>query len=73
MLALVKKGMTREDAYKIVQTQAMRAWNEKQPFLNLLLENDDVKKHINEEDLKKLFDINIHLKRVDDIFTRVFD
>lgn len=73
MLALVKTGMTREDAYKIVQTLAMRAWNEKKQFYDLLTEDKSVMSKIDKTELKKIFDLKMHTKQVDTIFKRVFD
>jgi len=72
LLALVREGATREDAYQTVQTAAMRSWKEGRHFFDILMEDNLVKEKIGEAGLKKLFDVYQHLKHVDTIFTRVF-
>ncbi|MFA5811494.1 MAG: adenylosuccinate lyase [bacterium] len=72
MLALVRGGMTREDAYRIVQATAMQSWKEGKPFEQILAANKEVCAKIPASELKKLFDVNIHLRHVDAIFKRVF-
>jgi len=72
LLALVRKGVTREDAYRMVQRNAMQAWNRKGNFLSLLKKDKDVKKHLSASDLEKAFDLKAQFKNVDTIFKRVF-
>ncbi|MDA9009039.1 adenylosuccinate lyase [Alphaproteobacteria bacterium] len=72
LLALTQAGVSREDAYSIVQRNAMKVWSEKADFLSLLLADEDVKDRINAEDLKKSFDLTYHTKNADFIFSRVF-
>ncbi|MBT3181461.1 MAG: adenylosuccinate lyase [Deltaproteobacteria bacterium] len=72
MLSLVESGMTREDAYSAVQSTAMKAWNEKRSFLEVIKENDIITSKLNNEKLESLFDLKRHLKYVDTIFNRVF-
>jgi adenylosuccinate lyase len=72
MLALAKGGMTREDAYSLVQSSAMKAWKEKRQFFDVLIEDGSVTERISEDELKKLFDLGIHMRHVDTIFERVF-
>ena len=71
LLALTNKGMKREDAYKIVQERAMEVWKTKQSFQELLLQSDDVKKHLSEAEIKDLFDLQKSVKNVDYIFKQV--
>jgi adenylosuccinate lyase len=71
LLALTKKGMKREDAYRMVQEQAMKVWKEGKEFKELLLASDDVKKHLTAADLDELFDAKRSLKQVDYMFGRV--
>jgi adenylosuccinate lyase len=71
LLALIDKGLKRQDAYKVVQRNAMRAWQERTPFLDLLADDPDVKKHLSRDDLTALFDYNFYLKHVDDSFRRL--
>jgi adenylosuccinate lyase len=72
LLALIEKGATREDAYALVQKNAMKSWQEGMEFKKLLSEDTVVKKHLTLKDLDKIFDINNFLKNLDFIFERVF-
>lgn len=72
MLALIKKGMTREDAYRLVQTEAMLAWKEKKQFVSLLENSKDVSEKLSKKELKDIFDVSRHTAHVDQIFKRVF-
>ena len=71
LLALIDKGMNRQEAYKIVQQNAMRAWEERKPFLDLLSDDPDVTAHISRDELASIFDYNFYLKHVDDSFRRL--
>jgi len=72
MIALTNKGVTREDAYKLVQRNAMKAWQGKGDFLTLLKADADLGKHMSAKEIEKNFDLRHHLKHVDTIFKRVF-
>ena len=72
LLALTQKGVAREDAYGIVQRNAMRVWQGEGDFLSLLSADKDVRKHLSEAELKQNFDLDHHFKHVDTIFERVF-
>jgi adenylosuccinate lyase len=72
LLALIEKGMTREDAYTIVQKNAMKSWHEGMEFKELLDKETAVKKYLQEKDLAEIFNINNFLKNLDFIFNRVF-
>ncbi len=69
---LIEKGMSREESYDLVQPLAIKAWEEKTPFINLLTSNEKITSLINEEELKSLFDVNYFLKEVNKIYERVF-
>ncbi len=69
---LIEKGMSREESYDLVQPLAIKAWEEKIPFINLLTSNEKITSLINEEELKSLFDVNYFLKEVNKIYERVF-
>jgi adenylosuccinate lyase len=71
LLALIDKGLTRQDAYKLVQRNAMRAWEERTPFLDLLCDDPDVMSRISRDEIASLFDYNFYLKHVDDSFRRI--
>jgi adenylosuccinate lyase len=72
LIALTQKGVAREDAYAIVQRNAMRVWQGEGDFLSLLLADKDVRKHLSEAELKENFNLDYHFKHVDTIFERVF-
>src|SRR6516165_1162764 len=72
MIALTQKGITREDAYAIVQRNAMRVWRGEGDFLSLLAADKEVRKHLNAAELEENFDLGYHFKHVDTIFERVF-
>jgi adenylosuccinate lyase len=72
LLALTAAGVPREDAYKIVQRNAMKVWNEGGDFLAALLADKDVRKALTETAVRDQFDLGYHTKHVDTIFKRVF-
>jgi len=72
LLALTQKGVSREDAYAIVQRNAMPVWRGEGEFLTLLKADADVKKALSDAELEELFDLGYHLKHIDTIFKRVF-
>ena len=73
LIALTQKGAAREDAYRMVQRNAMKVWRgEASDFLTLLKADPDVRKHLSEAELTANFDLGYHLKEVDTIFQRVF-
>jgi adenylosuccinate lyase len=72
LLALTQKGVNREDAYRIVQGHAMKVWEGKGNFLELLKADKEAGKSLSPRDLTALFDDAYHLKHVDTIFHRVF-
>jgi len=72
LIALTQKGVAREDAYRLVQRNAMRVWQGEGDFLNLLKADADVAKALGASELEALFDLDFHTKHVDVIFARVF-
>jgi adenylosuccinate lyase len=72
LLALTQNGVSREDAYRLVQRNAMPVWRGEGNFLELLKADEDVKKALTDADLEALFDMSYHTKHVDTIFARVF-
>ena len=62
-----------EDAYALVQRNAMPVWRGEGEFLPMLLADEDVRKALSSEELEALFDLGYHLKNVDAIFARVFE
>jgi adenylosuccinate lyase len=72
LIALTQKGVAREDAYRLVQRNAMRVWQGEGDFLTFLKADPEVRKHLSEAELAENFDLGHHLKHVDTIFQRVF-
>ncbi len=72
LLALTQKGVSREDAYRLVQRNAMKAWHGEGDFLALLKADPEVHKHLSDKELAANFDLDFHLAQVDTIFRRVF-
>ena len=72
LLALTQKGVSREDAYRLVQRNAMPVWRGEGDFLTLLKADRDVSKVLTDADLEAVFDLGYHTKHVDTIFRRVF-
>jgi adenylosuccinate lyase len=73
LLALIEKGISREDAYALVQRNAMRSWQEGKDFQEILKGDPDITQHLSTEELSALFDISYYLKNLDYIFQRVFE
>ena len=72
LLALTQKGVAREDAYRLVQRNAMKAWAGQGDLLTLLKADKDVRKHLSEAELEDKFNLDFHFAHVDTIFRRVF-
>lgn len=72
LIALADAGVSREDAYKMVQTQAMRVWKEDVVFKDLILSEKDIMARLGREKIEEIFDLNYHLKYISAIFDRVF-
>jgi adenylosuccinate lyase len=72
LLALTQRGLSREEAYALVQRNAMPVWRGEGEFLALLKQDKDVRKALSEAELEELFDLGYHLKHTDLIFRRVF-
>jgi adenylosuccinate lyase len=72
LLALPQAGVSREEAYRLVQRNAMKAWRGEGNFLDLLKADPDVTRSLDPHKLESLFDLGYHLKHVDTIFARVF-
>jgi adenylosuccinate lyase len=72
LLALTRKGISREEAYKVVQENAMKVWAGGKNFQELLKQDPRIKKWLTPKELTNLFDLGHTLKNVDVIFRRVF-
>lgn len=71
LLALIQKGMTREEGYKVAQRNAAKCWDENLSFREALERDPDVQRLLSKEDLDECFDLEHHLKNVDRIFERL--
>ncbi len=71
LLALIDKGLTREEAYEMVQDNAMKAWANKKSFLSLLEADRRITAHLSKKELNSLFDYNYYLRYVDTVFERL--
>jgi adenylosuccinate lyase len=72
LLALTQKGASREDAYKMVQRNAMQIWADGGSYLDKLKADEDVATFLSSDELEALFDLDQHFQHVDTIFERVF-
>ncbi len=72
LLALVDNGMSRDDAYRIVQRNAMKVWDEGLDFLALLKNDAEVAAVLSDDEIERHFDLAHHLRHIDSIFERVF-
>jgi len=72
LLALTQAGISREDAYRLVQRNAMKVWEEDKDFLEELLGDKEVRAALSEAELAENFDLLYHTKHVNAIFARVF-
>ncbi len=71
LLALIETGLSRQDAYAIVQRNAMTAWKQRTPFLDLLLADAEVTNRLPESELRALFDYGFYLKNIGATFERL--
>ncbi|MEM6890605.1 MAG: adenylosuccinate lyase [Pseudomonadota bacterium] len=73
LLALTQAGVSREDAYRLVQRNAMKVWEEGRDFKTELLGDADVRAALSKAEIEEKFDLGYHTKHVDTIFARVFN
>lgn len=72
MLALTQKGLSRNEAYELVQRNAMKVWQEGGQLKERLMNDPDVIKHLSFEELEQLFDLHFYIRHVETIFSRIF-
>jgi len=73
LLDLVEQGMSREDAYRRVQSHAMRAWKEGLDFRELILKDKEITSRVSKNSIEQSFDVKRQLRNIDKIFARVFE
>lgn len=71
LLALVGKGLSRDEAYRLVQRHATKAWESREPFKPLLLTDPEIRRHLSPAEIENCFDLGYHLRHLDEIFARV--
>lgn len=71
LLALTRKGLSRQKAYELVQRNAMKTWADAKTFKDFLLEDAEVMRHLTEHEVEDLFDLDQHLRHVDKTFKRL--
>ncbi|MGB4705061.1 MAG: adenylosuccinate lyase [Candidatus Saccharicenans sp.] len=71
MLALTRKGLTREEAYRLVQNCSLKAWKENLNFKELVLFDPEIRKHLSAGEIEACFSLEPYLKKIDFIFERV--
>jgi adenylosuccinate lyase len=72
LLALTKKGLSRERAYQLVQRNSIRAWDENLDFRELIQSDKEIKKALNQKEINACFSLQPYLEKIDYIFERVF-
>ncbi len=71
LLALIKQGMSREDAYEAVQRNSMKVWDEGRDFPEVIREDPNVSSRLSQNELDDLFDYQYYIRHVDEIFERL--
>lgn len=72
LLELVRKGVLREDGYRWIQRNAMRVWDEGADFQELIIQDEDIRKHLSEDEVRTCFNYREKIKYVDTVFERLF-
>ncbi|HDH05085.1 MAG TPA: adenylosuccinate lyase [Nitrospirae bacterium] len=72
LLQLTEKGLSRENAYRLVQKRAMQSWEQRKPFKDLLKKDRLIKKYLSDDEIDALFDLKFYTKNVNYIYKRVF-
>jgi len=72
LLKLADRGLERQEAYEMVQRNALKVWETGREFQSLLLQDKEIRKHLTQKDIAEIFSLEYHLKHVEDIFKRVF-
>jgi len=72
LLKLARKGLERQSAYVMVQRNAMKVWETGQEFKDLIMEDQEIGGYLSKTEIEEIFDLDYHVKHVDDIYERVF-
>ncbi|MDZ7837443.1 MAG: adenylosuccinate lyase [Actinomycetota bacterium] len=71
LLKLIEKGLSREDAYALIQKEALDAWENESSFKDNILNNKVISKYIKPDEIEKIFDVNYHLRYIDKVLNRL--
>lgn len=71
LLALIEKGVSREEAYRLVQRNAMRSWQENKDFQDLLVQDGEIREHLSPGEISDCFDLKYYLRNIEVIFNRL--
>jgi adenylosuccinate lyase len=71
LLALVGAGLPRDEAYRLVQAHAMRAWDEERDFVELVRADAEIGRHLDAAALDRVFDLEATVRHVDTVFERL--
>jgi adenylosuccinate lyase len=72
LLKLAGKGLERQTAYVMVQRNAMKVWDTGQEFKDLIMKDQEIGGYLSKSEIEEIFDLDYHVKHVDDIYERVF-
>ena len=72
LMKLAEKGVERQRAYVMVQRNAMKIWDSGRAFKDLILKDEEIGEYLTKSEVEEIFDLDYHLKHVDDIYARVF-
>ena len=73
LLALTQKDISREDSYLMVQRNSMKVWNDEGTFYELIKKDEEICSILSDDEIDDIFDLNYHLKHIDEIFQRVLE
>ena len=73
LLALTQKDISREDSYLMVQRNSMKVWNDEGTFYDLIKKDEEICSILSDDEIDDIFDLNYHLKHIEEIFQRVLE
>jgi adenylosuccinate lyase len=73
LLALTQKDISREDSYLMVQRNSMKVWNDEGTFYELIKKDEEICSILSDDEIDDIFDLNYHLKHIEEIFQRVLE
>jgi len=73
LLALTQKDVSREDSYLMVQRNSMKVWNDEGTFYDLIKKDEEICSILSDDEIDDIFDLNYHLKHIEEIFQRVLE